>query len=356
MKQNPSLRDSDRNGGLGRRLVAEMNGLTLARHGDLALENMARNRDFMDRGQSLAALRGEQIGEGNSAIVIAAGPSVHRHDPLSEIKQSGYSGAIVATESAMAYCLRNGVVPDLVVTLDPHATRIVRWFGDPSLTQAKLGKDDYFARQDMDPAFADELRVNDELLALLAEHGHKIRIALSTSASAAVVDRVLESGMRIYWWNPMLDDPDEPDSVTARIQQENKMPSMNAGGNVGTACWMMAGAALGKRHVALSGMDFSYYGDTPYFNTQYYHEAVALVGEENLDSLYMRIHNPYLDAEFYTDPAYMWYRECFLEIAADPEWHTYNCTEGGILFGDGIDFIPLSDFLNRFTGTSRPED
>ena len=342
--------EDERNGGLGRKLVAEMNELTLARHGGLALDNAARNRSLIGRGESIAALRKDTVGAGDSAIVIAAGPSVRRRDPLKAIIESGYDGAIVATESSMAYCLRNGVVPDLVVTLDPHATRIVRWFGDRSLSRERLAADDYFSRQDMDPAFADEVRANEQMLALLDAHGRDIRIALSTSSSDAVVNRALETDMRVYWWNPMLDDPDDPESMTAQLQRDNGLPCMNAGGNVGTACWMMAGAVLGRNHVALVGVDFSYYDDTPYLNTQYYREAVALVGEENLDSLYIRIHNPYLDAWFYTDPAYMWYRECFLELAADPEWHTYNCTEGGILFGDGIDFVPLADFLGRFAG------
>src|SRR5205807_2614505 len=102
----------------------------------------------------------------------------------------------------------NGVVPDLAVTLDPHATRIVRWFGDPTLDTQRLKEDDYFARQDQDKEFADELRMNDELLRLIDRHGKDIRIAVATSASSAVVDRVLATGMKVYWWNPMLDDPD----------------------------------------------------------------------------------------------------------------------------------------------------
>jgi hypothetical protein len=340
-----TVASDERDGGLGRKLVAEMTALTRARHGGLARDNARRNRAFVGRGQSIAALRKEKIGSGDAAIVIAAGPSIRRKDPIKAIKESGFRGAIVVTESALAYCLRNGVVPDLAVTLDPHATRIVRWFGDPSLTAESLKEDDYFARQDMDRAFADELRANEELLRLLDKHGKNIRIAVSTSASSAVVDRVLATGMRPYWWNPMLDDPDVPGSVTAELQRENGLPAVNAGGNVGAACWMMAAHVLEKRHVALTGMDFGYYADTPYENTQYYREAVALVGEDNLDAVYMRVRNPHLGAAFYTDPAYMWYRECLIEMAADADCTTYNCTEGGILFGDSILFVPLAAFL-----------
>ena len=338
---------AEKNGELGLKLVANMERLTEARHGRLALDNAARNQAYLDRGRSLSDLRREVIGAGGSAIVIAAGPSLKRRDPAKLIKESGYRGALVVSESALPYCLRNGIVPDLAVTVDPNISRSVRWLGDPSLTEDHLKKDDYFSRQDQDDAFADELRANEEIIGLLDRHGKNVRMALSTSASEAVVNRVIETGMPIYWWNPMLDDPDQPGSVTHRLQLENGLPCVNAGGNVGSACWMMAHAVLGKTRIALTGVDFSYYDGTPYFNTQYYHEAVDLVGEKNLDSLFIRIHNPYLDRWFFTDPAYMWYRQCFLEMAAESDCATYNCTEGGILFGDGVEFIPLAEFLSR---------
>lgn len=334
-------------GVLGRELVGAMDRLTWDRYGDLAIENARRNAALLGRGQSLAALARETVAAGDAAIVVAAGPSIRRKDPVRRIKDSGFTGAVIATDSGLAYCLRNGVVPDLVVTLDPHAKRIVRWFGDPELTEDSIRADDYYRRQDMDTAFANELAYNRELMGLLDQHGHKIRIALCTAASETVVKRVLDVGMQVYWWNPMLDDPDGPDSVSRQLYALNRLPMVNAGGNVGSACWMMAHAVLGKKHVALTGMDFAYYGDTDYTSTQYYHEAVALVGKDNLDSIFMHVDNPYLGLQFYTDPAYMWYRECFLDMVKDADCVTYNCTEGGILFGDGIQFVPLDRFLSE---------
>lgn len=336
---------SQEQGSLGLQLVRNMERLTWDRHGPMGVANAKRNFAFKDQGKSLAALRKETVGEGSSAVIIAAGPSLKRLDPAKTLIELGYKGAVVTTESALLYCLRQGLVPDLTVTLDPHATRIVRWFGDPHLSHESLRADDYFTRQDMDKAFADEMAANQEILALLDKYGPRIRIALSTSASEAVVNRVLESGMQIFWWNPMFDDPDEAGSITADLQAMNRFPCVNAGGNVGTTAWMMAGEVLGKTDVALTGVDFSYYGDTPYSRTQYYKEAVALVGEENLDSLYIRIFNPHAGAWFYTDPAYMWYRESFLEMARDADFRTCNCTGGGIVFGDPITVCNLDEFL-----------
>jgi hypothetical protein len=337
-------------GELGLELVAGMERLTIARIGQAGFENARRNLAHLGRGRSLRELKGKTIGKGDRAVVVAAGPSIHRTAAAAQLIEHRFDGAVIATDSAMRYCLRAGIVPDLVVTLDPHAKRIVRWFGDPDLTAADLAADDYFSRQDMDKAFADEMRANEEILELLARHGKQIRIALSTSSSSAVVSRAIATGMEIYWWNPMYDDPDADGSVTRQLQALNKLPCVNAGGNVGSACWMMAHAVLEKKHVALTGVDFSYYDDTPYRNTQYYREAVALVGEERLDSIFIRIFNPSLQKWFYTDPAYMWYRNAFLDMAADAGCVTYNCTEGGILFGGNVRFVPLREFLTETAG------
>jgi 6-hydroxymethylpterin diphosphokinase MptE-like protein len=337
----------DSAGALGLELVQHMSQMTWDKIGEMAIENCRRNVALLGHGQSIAALRDEESQKGGSAIVIAAGPSIARRDPISAVKELGYRGRIIATDSAMYYCLRNGVVPDLVVTVDPNSERVVRWFGQKHLNEAELAKDDYFRRQDMDASFAEEIRVNNEVTELLAEYGPRMKIALATCASPPVVERVLETGMQIYWWNPMLDDPEPRDSKTREIFKLNRLPCINGGGNVGTACYMIAHAVLGKKRVAVTGMDFGYYGDTPYRSTQYYHDAVNLVGEENLDSIFIHVRNPHLNQDFYTDPAYWWYRQAFLELAADADCQTFNCTEGGVLFGDNVSFVPLRDFLQQ---------
>ncbi|MBI5461117.1 MAG: motility associated factor glycosyltransferase family protein [Gammaproteobacteria bacterium] len=339
--------DKQPGGPLARQLVDHMGAITRERIQAVALENAARNLAAIRNGNSLRELRKQTLGHGDKAIVLAAGPSLKRQQVAKQLKAAAYRGAIIATESSMLYCLRHDIVPDLVITVDPHAKRIVRWFGDTALTQADLDADDYFTRQDMDRSFADELRANEEIIALLDRYGKRMRIAVSSSAAPEVVQRATETGMDVYWWNPMYDDPDCDDSITRQLFETNRLPCVNAGGNVGTAAWMMAHAVLGKQQVAVTGMDFGYYAETPYLNTQYYYEAVALVGEERLDEIFTHIFNPHMQQWFYTDPAYLWYRECFLQLVADAQCTTYNCTEGGILFGEHIEFAPLQKFLDR---------
>jgi hypothetical protein len=339
-------------GQLGLEIVANMVAITRERIGQHGLDNAKKSLPLIRTGKSIRNLVGQPIGQGDSALIVAAGPSIKRRDPAPLIVSSGYRGAIIVPDGGIRYCLTNGVIPDLIVTADPHATRIVRWFGDPELTQDRLDADDYWRRQDMDPAFADEVAINRQMLELVDRHGSRLKIALCSSASPAVVKRVHDAGLDVYWWNPMYDDPDMPESVTRRLFEENGLPCVYGGGNVGSACWMLASAVLDKKHIGLCGMDFSYYSGTPYYQTQYYHDIVELVGEDRLDAVYMRIFNPHENDWFYTDPAYMWYRQCFLEMASESDAKTYNCTEGGILFGGNVDYMPLRRFLGEVAAAS----
>ena len=334
-------------GALVHELIANMEQMTWDRIGEHALTNARRNLKFKDHGKSLSALRSHNLGRGGSAVIVAAGPSIRRQNPALVLQECGFRGTVISTDSGIAHCLRNGVVPHLVVSLDPHPTRIVRWFGDPRLRERDLEEDDYYRRQDLDPIFADEIRANQEIILLMRKHARNMSIALSTSTSSSVVERVTAIGMQIYWWNPMLDDPGQTGSRTRELMDMNGFPALNAGGNVGSAAWMIADAVLGKQRVALTGMDFGYYDDTPLSATQYYREAVDLVGKERVAELFSRIYNPHVGAWFVSDPAYQWYRKCFLEMAAEAECQTFNCTEGGILFGPNVVFCTLRDFLER---------
>jgi len=91
------LRIPEGPGELGQKLVADMERITFDRIGNAGLANAERNRAIFGKGQSLVALRDEPIGDGDSCIVIAAGPSIKRQDPIQAIKASGYRGAIIAS-------------------------------------------------------------------------------------------------------------------------------------------------------------------------------------------------------------------------------------------------------------------
>ncbi len=326
---------------LGRRIAARLEAATFQRVATIGLENARLNGPRI--GRSILELAAAPPGAGDAAIVVGAGPSLRRRRSLERLAASGFRGAIVAADGALGACLRAGVVPDVVVSVDPHRERIVRWFGDPTLIAPS--KDDYFRRQEMDAVHAEsELTANRQLLELVDKHGPSIHLAVATSASPAVVDRCTTAGMALFWWNPMYDDYDAPNSLSRRLHEANGLPCLNGGGNVGTAAWVVAHAVLRKRHIGIVGLDFGYAPGTPYEKTQYYPELREMFGERFADA-YVHVDNPYTGERWFCDPAYYWFRDVFLEMAAEADCQTVNCTEGGILYGSGVPMIGLDDFL-----------
>ena len=326
---------------LGRRIAGRLADATFERVAAVGAENAATNRPRI--GRSLLELTQTPLGKGATAIVIGAGPSLHRRRSLERLAATGYAGAIVAVDSALGACLRQGIVPHVVVTVDPHPERIVRWFGDPALTAPSA--DDYFRRQEMDPAHAeDEIAANQRLLQLVDRYGPQMRVAIATCAAPAVVDRCEKAGMRLYWWNPMYDDYDEPDSLSRRLHAENGLPCLNGGGNVGTAAWVVSHAVLGKTRIGLVGLDFGYAPGTSFTRTQYYPELRDMFGDRFTEA-FIHVENPFLGETWFTDPAYYWFRDVFLGMAREAGCRTFNCTEGGVLFGDGVPMIALEAFV-----------
>jgi hypothetical protein len=342
---------------LGRRLAAQIQAATFDRVAAEGLANAGLNRPRIRR--SILDLADVSLGEGDAAIVVGAGASLNRRRTLERLSASGFRGTIIAADAALGGCLRNGVVPHVVVTVDPHATRIIRWFGDPALVEPSddhfrrhpthLG-DDYFERQEFDPAIAEnEMRANRELIELVDRHGSRIKIAMATSAAPSAVDRCEQAGMELFWWNPMYDDYEQPRSLTRQLHRANGLPCLNGGGNVGTSGWVIAHAVLGKQRVALLGMDFSYPPGRPYWKTQYGPELRELFGSR-FEEAFIHIENPYTRETWFTDPAYYWFRDVFFEMVRKANCETFNCTEGGILFGPGINTVSLDEFLNIVSG------
>jgi hypothetical protein len=335
---------TDDSGALGERLSAEIADLTVRKTAAIGLRHAEANRPLITR--TIADLPATVASKRRVAIVVSAGPSLYRRSCPQRIKAAGFEGIIVATDGGLGQCLRSGLVPDIVVSVDPHPTRMVRLYGDPELQAAPA--DDYFRRQDLYPEMlTDEKARNRELLDLVDCHGPRICAALSTSVAPAVARRASAAGMSVFWWNPIYDDYDAPESVTRRIFELTKAPCIATGGNTGAAAWVLATAVLNCSEVALVGMDLSYHPETPLTHTQYYTELQNLLGDKVAEA-YLHVENPHLQETWYTDPTYWWYRQTFLDMAAQSEATTFNCTEGGILFGDSVHWTPLDDFLARY--------
>jgi hypothetical protein len=295
--------------------------------------------------KDLPPLRGEKA---RSGIVVSAGPSVHRRHSLKRIKDSGYAGTIIVVDGSYIAALKAGVVPDFVMTLDPHPTRIVRWFGDHDF-ESHSARDDYFARQDLDVEFRrNSIEQNRKYIALVNENGCRSKAIVASSAPRNVVERLKESKLDMYWWNPLVDNPKLPESITREIYNINRLPCLNTGGTVGTASWVFANSVLKLPEVALVGMDFGYYGDLPKEKTQTFYELHNhLERGDSIESFFVEFEFPLTKEKFYTDPTYFWYRKNFLELFVQSQSHTFNCTEGGTLFDEKLKCMSLDTFIER---------
>ncbi len=297
--------------------------------------------------KSIKEIPGSKGHKKDSAIIISAGPSVRKKNSIKRIQESGYKGTLIAADGAYIACLQAGLIPDFVITLDPHPTRIVRWFGDPHF-EKHSAEDDYFTRQDLDIEFRKHsIAHNKENIALVDHHAPKTKALVATSIAPTLLQRLLQAKFDLYWWNPLVDNPDDIDSITKKLYSINKVPCMNTGGTVGTAAWVFAATRLNIKHIAVVGMDYGYYHDTPLTQTQTFYELIKHVGTDmQIEDFFIKSKFPLTGEEFYTDPTYYWYKQNFLELIREVSGvKTYNCTEGGTLQGDEILCVRLDDFL-----------
>jgi hypothetical protein len=326
------------------KLIGNISDIGLKYHKDTIISNSIKNIDYYEK--SISDL--PDVKNKDSAVVISAGPSLHRTGTIDLLEKSNFDGVVVTIDGAYVKCLKSGIIPDYVLTLDPHPKRVVRWFGDPDFEKNQLN-DDYFSRQDLDVDFRNNsIEQNLHNIDLVNKYASKSKLIIASTAPTSVVERVLEAGFEMFWWMPLVDDPDDSDSITREMYKETNLPALNTGGNVGTASWIFAKFWLEIQKVAVIGMDLGYYKDLPYKMTQGYYELIKHLGVKKLTSEYFPLMiNPLTNEEFYIDPTYFWYRQNILELIKNSSTTLFNCTEGGTLYGDGVVNLYLNDFLNK---------
>ncbi len=308
--------------------VASITEVGLAHHGATILENSRANIPAMREDYTLREVFPHRV----PAIIVRAGPSVYRQKTLKRIAESNFDGCIVAVDAAYIQCLKAEILPDFVVTIDPHPTRIVRWFGDPDYSENSK-HDDYFKRQDLDTAFRENSAAQNRANIGLVDE-NRVPLVICSAAPENVVART--HGFMRYWFAPLVDNPAQA-GLTRQIFEATGLPALNTGGTVGTAAWAFAYYVLQASSIAVVGMDLGYYMDTPFKNTQQWHNF----GDD--PQMYPHFHGPFGTA--YTDPTYSWYRQNFLDLLAANNARIVNCSEHGLLFGEGVHCMKLGEWL-----------
>lgn len=311
-------------------LVSKVQSIGLEHHRETILENSKRNAQHV-----VKTIRDIPPSNGR-CLIISAGPSLYRRESLKRIHEFGYRDEIIATDGAYIQCLKNNIIPDYVITLDPHPTRMVRWFGDRNFEKNSEG-DDYFKRQDLDVTFREQTFAENLRNVGLVDQ-YKATLVICSTSPANVVYRTKEFCR--YWFAPLVDDPLTEGSLTREIVEATGLPAMNTGGTIGNAAWVFAHQILKANDIAAVGMDFGYPLDTPLEKTQSWN---MLKGNENPEDFYPRFQGHW--GEAYTDPTYYFYRQALLDMLEANDGTITNCTEGGLLIGDRVICKDLDKWL-----------
>jgi len=249
------------------------------------------------------------------SIVIGAGPSLKRFKHLNALHKSKFNGTVFAVDKILIDCLKEGVVPDFVVSMD--GDDLSSFFDSP----------------------------------LVDKYASKIKAIFSVTSNPNTVNRF--KGEK-YFFIPLIDSL-EPLSVTNVLKLMTGKSILRGAGNVGTSCWFISVFLL-KDPIALIGMDFGwnlYKEDGSVLNlneTDYFSKYAAMHGNDvnKIASCYRRVFHPFFKTEAITDFVFQTYWDAFLSWVKAVGVKTINCSEGGVIFGEGIDCMYFKDFLSTF--------
>lgn len=271
-------------------------------------ENLAENMPVVRSGRDI-----KEIPHLNGpAIVVGAGPSVERHGHLKLLGTSGYGGSIVACDKIHASCLKVGVTPDIVISVD-GAQAISKFFDDP----------------------------------IIAENGR-------TKAALNVIthpDTLVKVPYEKYFFMTSYDDPFGEKSITRMIHFMTHKTILSSFGCVGGQAVNLA-MLLGADPVIMVGMDYGYPGDTPPEQTSYYRSYRWLAERrgKKIGDYFTKIQNPDTGEEVMLDLNWSVYRELFLRHmrAMKKKIRIVNCSPTSSLFGENIEFLSLKEALKKW--------
>lgn len=265
----------------------------------------------------------------SSAIVIGRGPSIKKHNHLQSLVDSEYTGTIVCSDGALQSVLNAGVNPDkfkkfFVVTIDTqeHARNLY-----------------------MD--------------LIVQKHGKKIKCILSTTVPPTTYEEIKKTGMEVFWVHTLFDYDKGKTSfnyisnVMAKSKNHEKgFPGIQTGGNVGTSAWVIAWSILKCNPVALLGIDLGYPAEMTWEEIDKYHKLPEGIDKnsEVFKKAFPTIYNPDFNCYSKQDPKFQFYSNAFKEfIPKASKWvKTINVTEGGTLFGNGIQSMTFRRFLDEY--------
>lgn len=302
---------------------------------DFWLQNFARNLPKIFEGESIKKLNIFHNSTNSlqnhtpkeSAIVIGGGPSVTEKNQLEILSESKYNETIICTDRMLIPVLKKQITPDrfshfYVLTIDGEDEQ-ERFYDDP----------------------------------IVKKYSKDIDVVLASTCSPKVVKKCEENELKTYWCHPLIDDFRKNESISKIMNIMSKsdknpkgLPGIQTGGNVGTSCWVFSWAIRGCSPTVLIGINFGFLENTPIENTLHYQELFeeSNNNKDMVKKFYKILYNPDSNCKVMVDPIFDYYREGFCDLVLrTPKWvRTINATEGGSLFGERIEAMKFSDFLN----------
>ena len=265
-------------------------------------DNIKRNMRVIDEWMDVIDLEGVKD---THVLIIGNGQSYKDH--LDDIKK--FRGVVMCCEINLASLLREGIVPDFMMSLDGE---------------------DMLCEHLEDP--------------IIKEHADRITAIFSATVHPGIIERWPG---KMAFMTPWLDDINELKSITKVMQMFTKKTVLRTGGNVGSFMWFVA-AFLEAKSIAMIGLDFSYVlANTPYLHdTQAWGWLNHLPREEILKH-YTKKTTP-AGVEVITETTFDTMAGGLISwIRAHPEIRTIQLSEYSIVTGDGIDLMNFKEYLEE---------
>ena len=268
----------------------------------------------------------------NSAIVIGRGPAINKHNHLKILAESNFKGSIVCCDGKLIDALNAGVTPEkfpkfYVTTIDPY----------PAIMQHYDHK-------------------------IVDEFGSKIKGIFTSITNPDVILRARTAGIKIHWLHSLFDYNEGKKSfnqISALMvrakNHENGLPAIQTGGNVGTSSWFISWKILHCSQIALIGINHGWEEDDSWETILSHGNNYKITKDldrnsDTFQKLYKKIFNPDFKCNCILDPLFQFYSGALKEfIKRSPVWvNTINATEGGSIFGERIQSMKFTDFLQKY--------
>lgn len=282
--------------------------ITFAEKMPLWMDNLAENMPAIRAGRDIAEL--ERIR--GPALVVGAGRTIVSERHLEKLRMAEWPGCILSTDRMLVPLLESGVIPDYACSVD----------GDPSIA-----------------CFYDH--------PLIDKWRSEIKLLLAVTVHPGVVGT---GPLNPWWFCTVLDNPGNPRGLSTAVRLMTHKTMIHSGGNVG-ATLHQAADFLGADPVGLVGLDYSYPVSTRLEDTTYWEALKALCPDPSALRECFRIHtNPHTGKRLLSDPVWEWYASCFVKLVdrARSRCTTINCSPRSLIFGEGIRYMPLERFIERY--------